>query len=85
MRNSIILCFFFSLLLSCKNKDQSTFQKSPNIVFIFADDLGYGDIGSFGAEDISTPNIDFIAESGDAKEFKREISKLIETSKQPDY
>ena len=64
MRNSIILCFFFSLLLSCKNKDQSTFQKSPNIVFIFADDLGYGDIGSFGAEDISTPNIDFIAENG---------------------
>ena len=64
MRNSIILCFFFSLLLSCKNKDQSTFQKSPNIVFIFADDLGYGDIGSYGAEDISTPNIDFIAENG---------------------
>ena len=64
MRNSIILCFFFSLILSCKNKDQSTFQKSPNIVFIFADDLGYGDIGSFGAEDISTPNIDFIAENG---------------------
>jgi len=64
MRNSIILCFFFSLLLSCKNKDQSTFQKSPNIVFIFADDLGYGDIGSFGAEDIFTPNIDFIAENG---------------------
>lgn len=36
----------------------------PNIVFIFADDLGYGDIGAFGATDIRTPNIDLIAERG---------------------
>lgn len=36
----------------------------PNIVFIFADDLGYGDIGTFGATDVATPNIDRIAERG---------------------
>lgn len=35
-----------------------------NIVFIFVDDLGYGDIGVFGADDVSTPNIDSIAENG---------------------
>jgi len=36
----------------------------PNIIFIFADDLGYGDLGSFGADDVSTPNIDSLAQNG---------------------
>lgn len=36
----------------------------PNIVFIFADDLGFGDIGVFGAKDVKTPNIDSMATNG---------------------
>lgn len=36
----------------------------PNIVFILADDLGYGDLGCYGQERISTPNIDRLARSG---------------------
>lgn len=36
----------------------------PNIVLILADDLGYGDIGTFGATDIRTPNIDKLAANG---------------------
>ena len=36
----------------------------PNIVLIFADDLGYGDIGVYGATDIRTPNIDGLAQKG---------------------
>jgi len=36
----------------------------PNIIFIFADDLGYGDIGSFGATQINTPNLDRLAGEG---------------------
>ncbi|MBE9462798.1 sulfatase [Dyadobacter subterraneus] len=36
----------------------------PNIVVIMADDLGYGDIGTFGATDIRTPNIDNLATKG---------------------
>ena len=36
----------------------------PNIVYIFADDLGYGDLGCFGATDIATPNIDRLAAEG---------------------
>jgi len=36
----------------------------PNFVFIFADDLGYGDLGCFGAGDIQTPNIDGMAKGG---------------------
>jgi arylsulfatase A len=36
----------------------------PNIVIIFADDLGYGDIGAFGAPNISTPRLDAMAAEG---------------------
>src|SRR6476620_4822748 len=36
----------------------------PNVVVIFADDLGYGDIGCFGAKGWSTPNIDRLAAEG---------------------
>lgn len=36
----------------------------PNIVLIYADDLGWGDVGCFGAEDIRTPAIDSLASSG---------------------
>ena len=39
-------------------------QKKPNIIFIFADDLGYGDVGCYGQQKIETPNIDKLASSG---------------------
>jgi arylsulfatase A len=36
----------------------------PNVVLIITDDVGYGDIGSYGAPDIKTPNIDRLAARG---------------------
>jgi arylsulfatase A-like enzyme len=36
----------------------------PNIVLIYADDLGYGDVGAYGAKRIATPNMDRIAREG---------------------
>ena len=38
-------------------------QRQPNIVMIYADDLGYGDLGCYGSP-IATPNIDRLAEQG---------------------
>lgn len=50
----------------CRASNNSTpaDQVGPNIVLIFADDLGYGDVGCFGAMDIATPNIDRLAKEG---------------------
>ncbi len=39
-------------------------KKKPNIIFIFADDLGYGDLGCYGQKTIQTPNIDAMASEG---------------------
>lgn len=39
-------------------------QKPPNIIFIMADDLGYGDLGVYGQKQIKTPNIDKLAQEG---------------------
>jgi arylsulfatase A-like enzyme len=39
-------------------------RQHPNVVLIITDDVGYGDIGSYGATDIRTPNIDRLAAEG---------------------
>ena len=38
--------------------------KQPNIVFIMADDLGYGQVGAYGQQQIQTPRIDQMAKDG---------------------
>lgn len=39
-------------------------QPAPNVVFIVADDLGYGDLSCFGQEKFRTPHIDLLAQNG---------------------
>ena len=43
---------------------QTNNERLPNIVFILADDLGYGDVGAYGQQLIKTPNIDKLAKAG---------------------
>ena len=62
---SFTLAIIFLLILqihSCKSVAESANQ--PNIVIIFCDDLGYGDLGTFGHPTIRTPNLDKMAEEG---------------------
>ncbi|ASW73245.1 arylsulfatase [Chryseobacterium piperi] len=39
-------------------------QEKPNVIYIYADDIGYGDVSSYGATKIKTPNIDALAKQG---------------------
>ena len=56
-----ILAFTVSLKSISQTKNKSI---KPNIVFIYLDDLGYGDLSCYGATSIKTPNIDALANGG---------------------
>lgn len=43
---------------------QHAAERKPNVIVIIADDLGYGDLGSYGSRIVKTPNIDALAASG---------------------
>src|SRR6478672_6565340 len=61
----IIQAGFATLALFASFGERSHAQeKLPNIVFIIADDLGYGDLGSYGQKKIRTPNLDRLAGQG---------------------
>ncbi len=53
-------CLALAFVLSCGPRDAGP----PNIVFIVADDLGYGELGSYGQTKIRTPNLDRLAQEG---------------------
>lgn len=58
-----LLC---AALAACANPGDDTAEASPppNIVYILADDLGYGELGSYGQTRIRTPHLDRLAEEG---------------------
>ncbi len=63
----LILITALSLFTACnqKHKSQTTNEKQkPNIIIIYTDDLGYGDVSAYGATEIKTPNIDKLANNG---------------------
>lgn len=51
-----------ALILGASSQAQA--QRQPNVVLVMMDDLGYGDLGSYGAPDVRTPNIDRLAREG---------------------
>lgn len=52
------------LLMALLSMTASAANKPPNVVLLFIDDLGYGDTGPYGCEDIPTPNLDRLAKEG---------------------
>jgi arylsulfatase A-like enzyme len=58
----VLTVLFFGVAANQKNCIAQT--KKPNIIFILADDLGYGDLGCYGSTKIKTPNIDALAKTG---------------------
>ena len=48
----------------CALAQNSSVARKPNILMILVDDLGYGDLSSYGAKDVQTPNIDKLIASG---------------------
>ncbi len=46
------------------NKEAEQSPVKPNIVVVYMDDLGYGDVGAYGATELKTPNMDNLAENG---------------------
>ncbi|WP_236980483.1 arylsulfatase [Membranihabitans maritimus] len=60
------LFILFLSIFACQevSDEEVDSQKPPNIIYILADDLGYGDLGCYGQEKIETPNIDALAKSG---------------------
>ncbi|NND07316.1 MAG: arylsulfatase [Saprospiraceae bacterium] len=61
----VVLCLFVSCGEKTKNNTQTDgVPTKPNIVIIYLDDLGYGDVGAYGATQLKTPNMDRLASGG---------------------
>jgi arylsulfatase A len=60
----ILILIIISTSCAEKKKDNSTETNKPNIIYILADDLGYGDLSCYGQTHFSTPNIDRLAKEG---------------------
>ncbi len=61
---SCLIFLFLTIVALVVFPDRARSGDKPNIVILFADDLGYGDIGPFGHPTIATPHLDRMAEEG---------------------
>jgi len=62
---AFILLSIFGSLFSCSTAENiKSLPEKPNIIYILADDLGYGDLGCYGQKIIRTPHIDKLAGEG---------------------
>jgi arylsulfatase A-like enzyme len=64
MNKLFVSVLSIAALTGCTNNNPKSTQTPPNILIIYVDDLGYGDIGVNGAVGVETPNIDNLADKG---------------------
>lgn len=64
MHRFLILCILAAFISSCGKDPNANQPAQPNIIFIFIDDMGYGDLSAYGNCKIQTPNIDRIGDEG---------------------
>ena len=67
MHKTITLTILIGFTISCSVSKKTTSKQAdqkPNIIYILADDLGYGDLSCYGQTQFETPNIDKLAASG---------------------
>lgn len=62
--NILFIISVFTLICGCNQASKTVEVQKPNILIIYADDVGIGDLSCYGAELIKTPNLDAIAENG---------------------
>ncbi|WKN30645.1 arylsulfatase [Porifericola rhodea] len=66
--SSLSVLLLSLIFLSCQSNAEEeateTNSQKPNIIYILADDLGYGDLGSYGQKKIETPHLDALAQEG---------------------
>ncbi|HMF69939.1 MAG TPA: arylsulfatase, partial [Flavitalea sp.] len=63
----LICCFGYlntTAQLNSTAQVNTTAKQKPNIVIVYTDDLGYGDLSCYGAKNVATPNIDRLAKTG---------------------
>ena len=59
-----MLGILFLLIYSCEKKQDKVLEARPNVVIIFMDDLGYGDLEDYGATGYETPHLNKLADEG---------------------
>lgn len=59
-----LICLTVAVCVATAQGAAAPTPERPNIVFILADDIGYGDLSCYGAKLVSTPNLDCLARSG---------------------
>ncbi|SUJ22271.1 Arylsulfatase [Sphingobacterium multivorum] len=61
---SLALLLSASLFVTLPTVSFAQKASKPNVIYIYADDLGFGDLSSYGAKQIETPNLDKLARNG---------------------